>query len=387
MGGHEHRGPDVGRERAGAEEALRASEERFRLMVQTVQDHAIFLMDPEGKIASWNEGAERILGYSADEVLGRSGDLFFTEVDRRAGMFERELRTAAETGRASDENWGVRKGGRRFWASGATTALRDDAGGLRGFAKIFRDLTERRQAEEKVRESEERLRVALAAGEMGTWLYRIPQDEQVLDDSLRRLMGLPADDGVMTLDRFIAAIHPDDRRRVRAEFERCIREGCDVTLEFRVTWPDGSLHWLRDQGKVFTGPDGRPQFMAGAVMDITDRMRAEEALARDAYLLASLRDSVIVTDLDGVVTYWNDGATRLFGWTAEEMIGRPCADRYPEPVRSWVAEEIRKRAAGDDWIGEFEDWRKDGSRVWGRRPGRPGGGRRRPADRHPRPGL
>ena len=87
-------------------------------------------------------------------------------------------------------------------------------------------------------------------------------------------------------------------------------------------------------------------------------------LARDALLLANVHDAVVVTDLDGVVTYWNEGATRLFGWTAEEMVGRPYADRFPEPIRSWVAEEIRERAAGSEWSGEYEDYRKDGSRVW-----------------------
>jgi PAS domain S-box-containing protein len=271
---------------------LRASEERFRLMVQAVQDHAIFMMDPAGNVTSWNEGAQRILGYEAGEVLGRPGALFFTEEDRRAGAPERELRTAAATGRASDENWQVRKGGERFWASGATTALRDPAGGPRGFVKIFRDLTERRAAEEKVRESEERLRVALAAGEMGTWLWRIPQDEQVLDDGLRHLMGLGSGEEVRTLEGFLRAVHPADRDRVRAEFERCVREGGEIDTEFRVLRPGGAERWLKDQGKVFRGADGKPQFLAGACVDITARKQAEEELERRvAERTAELRES------------------------------------------------------------------------------------------------
>jgi PAS domain S-box-containing protein len=143
-------------ERVRAEGRLRESEERFRLMVQTVQDHAIFLMDQVGHVASWNEGAQRILGYAAEEILGQPGSLFFAEEDRRAGMFERELKTAAEAGRATDENWQVRKDGGRFWASGTTTALRDEAGKLRGFAKIFRDLTDRKRLEEELRDASRR---------------------------------------------------------------------------------------------------------------------------------------------------------------------------------------------------------------------------------------
>src|SRR5262249_28211855 len=98
--------------------------------------------------------------------------------------------------------------------------------------------------------------------------------------------------------------------------------------------------------------------------DITERKRAREVLARDALLLASVRDSVVVTDLDGIVTYWNEGATRLFGWTAEEMMGRRYADRFPEPTRAFIVDQIRSRAEGVEWSGEYEDYRKDGSRIW-----------------------
>ncbi len=266
-------------ERKRAEEALRLTEERFRLMVQTVQDYAVFLMDPEGNVASWNEGAQRILGYTTEEIMGKSGALLFTEEDRRNGLPEQELRTAAETGKATDENWLVSKRGLRFWASGATTALRDESGNLRGFVKIVRDLTERREAEERIRESEERLRVALWAGQMGTWRWRIPQDEQILDDSLRHLMGLSSGQDVLSMEEFLKAVHTEDSDRVRAEFERCRHEGAVLNIEFRVTWPDGSVRWLKDQGKTFRGPDG--PFMTGAAVDITDRKQMEDQL-RDA---------------------------------------------------------------------------------------------------------
>jgi PAS domain S-box-containing protein len=92
--------------------------------------------------------------------------------------------------------------------------------------------------------------------------------------------------------------------------------------------------------------------------------RAHEQQAHAALLLANVRDAVVVTDVAGVVTYWNDGATRLFGWTAAEMIGRPYADRYPEPDRAFIADGIRRRLAGEEWAGEYESRRKDGSRVW-----------------------
>jgi PAS domain S-box-containing protein len=108
--------------------------------------------------------------------------------------------------------------------------------------------------------------------------------------------------------------------------------------------------------------------MFGTLQDVTERRRAEEALHRDALVLANVSDSVIATDLEGTITFWNEGATRLFGWTTAEMVGRPYADRFPEPDRSWIAEQIRSRAAaagaGAEWVGEYYDRRKDGSRVW-----------------------
>jgi two-component system CheB/CheR fusion protein len=91
-------------------------------------------------------------------------------------------------------------------------------------------------------------------------------------------MGLRPEDVVKSLDDFLRAVHQDDRARVRAEFERCLREDSGFNVEFRVVWPDGSLHWLRDQGKVFNDGDGRPLFMTGACVDITERKRAEEEL-------------------------------------------------------------------------------------------------------------
>ena len=142
-------------ERRLAEDSARLSrqardeQERFRLVAENVQDFAIFLLDPDGRVVSWNTGAERILGYRADEVLGRTAELFFTPEDAADGRPGRELREAAETGRSSNDCWLVRKGGGRFWASGVTTALRN--GGVRGYVKILRDLTERRALEDELR--------------------------------------------------------------------------------------------------------------------------------------------------------------------------------------------------------------------------------------------
>src|SRR5829696_4032161 len=137
-------------ERKRAEEALRQNEERFRLLVEGVKDYAIFMLDPEDKVASWNEGAHRIKGYSQQEILGRHFSVFYPEEDLKGGKPERELEIAQEKGTYEEEGWRVRKDGSKFWASVLITALWDEAGGLRGFAKVTRDITERKVLEKEL---------------------------------------------------------------------------------------------------------------------------------------------------------------------------------------------------------------------------------------------
>ncbi|AQR74417.1 PAS domain-containing sensor histidine kinase [Sphingomonas sp. LM7] len=134
-------------ERRANEEALRSSEERFRLLVQSVTDYAIYMLDIDGHVASWNAGAERFKGYLADEIIGRHFSDFYGEEDRAAGLPARALEQARTQGRFEAEGWRVRKDGTRFWASVVIDPVHDPLGELIGFAKITRDLTERRQSQ------------------------------------------------------------------------------------------------------------------------------------------------------------------------------------------------------------------------------------------------
>ena len=138
-------------ERKRAQEELRGTEERFRLLVNGVKDYAIFMLDPMGRVVSWNTGAERIKGYCADEILGRHFSCFYPVEDIESGKPAMELESAAMNGRFEDEGWRIRKDGSRFWANVVISALRDESGNLRGFAKVSRDGTQRKRAEDKFR--------------------------------------------------------------------------------------------------------------------------------------------------------------------------------------------------------------------------------------------
>ena len=140
-----------------AQQALLEAERRFRILVQGVTDYAIYMLDPDGRVTNWNAGAQRIKGYAPNEIIGEHFSRFYTPEDLNAGVPKRALETARETGRYEAEGWRVRKDGTRFWASVVIDAIKDDEGKLIGFAKITRDMTEKREARLRLDESREQL--------------------------------------------------------------------------------------------------------------------------------------------------------------------------------------------------------------------------------------
>jgi PAS domain S-box-containing protein len=153
---------------------LQQSEEMFRLLVSGVKDYAIFMLDPEGNIVSWNAGAERIKGYRGDEIIGQHMSRFYPDEDKGKPAYELEV--AAEEGRFEDEGWRLRKDGSRFWANVIITTMRDEKGRIRGFSKVTRDLTERKLSEEMLRHAQDQLVHAQRMGAMAKMAGDIAKD-------------------------------------------------------------------------------------------------------------------------------------------------------------------------------------------------------------------
>ncbi len=156
-----------------AEEQLRQNAEVFQTLVSAVREYAIFMLDPEGNVATWNVGAQRIKGYAPSEIIGRHFSTFYSEEDIRDGKPARELAIASEQGSVEDEGWRVRKDGSRFWANVVITAVRDSHGELRGFAKVTRDITDRKRSEETQLALLEQREARLQAEESGP-MPRLP---------------------------------------------------------------------------------------------------------------------------------------------------------------------------------------------------------------------
>ena len=159
----------------------RVAELRHRLLIEGVTDYAIFSLNPEGRITSWNAGAERIKGYTAGEIIGQNFSRFYTEEDRRDGLPQKVLQTALDTGHFTGEGWRVRKDGSRFWASVVVTALRDEEGNLYGFSKVTRDITERKELLEKIQRHTEELELRIAErdqsnAELEAFAYSVSHD-------------------------------------------------------------------------------------------------------------------------------------------------------------------------------------------------------------------
>ena len=177
-----------GIERKRAEESLRRSEERFRLLVEGVQDYAIFMLDPAGRVVTWNEGAERIKGYRAEEILGQQVSRFYEKTDIELGKPEQELKEAEAKGRSTVEGWRVRKDGPPYWAEVTTTSIREKEGRLVGFAKIIRDLTERKRFERELQHERDRLRLLLDLNNRIASNLDLHQLFQALLEELKQIM-------------------------------------------------------------------------------------------------------------------------------------------------------------------------------------------------------
>lgn len=259
------------------EKSLRAGEEHFRLMVDGVADHAIFMLDATGHVMSWNPGAELFKGYRSEEILGQHFSVFYPPEEIAAGRPARELLIAAAEGRIEDEGWRVRRDGTRFWANVVITEIRNPDGTLRGFSKITRDLTERRATDLALRVAEERLRCSFDEAQIGMQIMDLDGRYVRVNDAFCALVGYTHEQLAGLSQGNIT--HPDDIAAGTAELNHLL-EG-DATprkREQRYLQAGGGAVWAAVYVTLIRDVDGRPLHFIAQVQDITERRRYESQL-------------------------------------------------------------------------------------------------------------
>ncbi|MDB6007683.1 MAG: multi-sensor hybrid histidine kinase [Prosthecobacter sp.] len=321
--------------RKRAEAALQASQSRLRNLIDGMGP-AVFagLLTPQGILVEVNQSALTAGGLKAEDVLGRPFDQtpwWSHSPEAQQHLREAIARAAlGESSRYDVRTQGV--GDQIIDLDFSLQPLRDETGEVVFLIPSASVITERTEAQAALRIREEQLRAALLASGTGTFRWDIHTNELDWDEALDALFGLPPGQTVRSLQTFIAAVHPADRSGVIARCERCEKEGADFDMEFRVLWPDGSLHWLDDKGKTSFDTAGKPLYMTGACVDITARKEATEALRSSEEKFRQLADNINdvfwITSPDFQVIHYISQAY-------EEIWGRSPASLHANP-HQWV---------------------------------------------------
>ena len=342
---------DFGEAPRQTQEILRESEERFRLLVEGVKDYAIFMLDAEGRVTTWNSGAQRIKGYEAEEIIGEHFSIFHTYEDVERGHPDEVLCLAAADGQYEEEGLRVRKDGSTFWANVVITALKDEEGNLRGFAKVTRDITARKEAEERerllAREQAARERATDILESISDAFFAVDHEWRFtyVNSKAEELWGRSREEllGTNIWEEFPQAEGSESYRQIK----RAMEEG--VTTEFEALSP---VLGIQVAGRAYPSQEGLSVYF----QDVTERKRAEEEIRRSEERYRSFveqstegiwrfeLEEPISTDMPeaeqvdhfyrhAYLAECNDVMARMYGFTrAEEIVGARLEDFLPRSV-------------------------------------------------------
>jgi PAS domain S-box-containing protein len=321
-------------------------DEQFRLLVNSVTDCAIFLLDSAGRVMSWNAGAERIKGYVAAEILGRHFSLFYPVEERAAGQADAALQRAAREERYQQEGWRLRKDGTRFWADVVITALRGPLGELRGFAKVTRDMT----ARQRERENEAMLAAMFERTPAGIAMADLTGRYVRGNPVFLRMLGYTMEE---LADKTIGDLtHPDDVEETWDMFHDVVQgERNQLDYERRMLRRNGQVIWVRNTLARLPDADGRLRSIMTMVEDITERQRAYEGLRdSEARLQAFTNHSpamMFLKDRDSRYRFVNDQFLQRFGFRREQVVGHGDAQIFNrQEAEAFAATDAQVLARG-----------------------------------------
>jgi PAS domain S-box-containing protein len=350
------------RELLSANEKIRSSEAYLRLMVSGVKDYAIFMLDPNGLVASWNLGAQRLKGWNEEEIVGQHFSRFYSQEEIAANLPQRELQIAKSAGQFASEGWRLRKDGSHFWANVLITPVRGSDGLLVGFSKITRDTTEQRRIEQAMKDEEARLAAVIGSAMDAV----ITVDEQQLitlfNPAAERMFGYGAEAVMGTsLEQLIPT-------RFRGSHGSHIRGFAQTNATRRKMGALTPIYGLRSNGEEFpieasisqANVSGQKVFSV-ILRDVSERNRSEEVLRQHASLLDVA--PVLVRDMDDRIVFWSAGLTKLYNFSRMEAEGRISHEvlqtQFPEPL-----EQIKHTLHSSGiWEGELHHRDRDGNKV------------------------
>ena len=321
-------------ERQRAEQALRESEQRFRMITEAAPI-MVWMSGTDKLCYYFNRGWLDFVGRTLEEELGNGWAENVHPDD-----FERCLQIYVESfdaRRPFEMEYRLRHhNGQYRWILDHAVPRYAPGGTFEGYVGGCLDIDDQKEAAEKVRiaadtlrESEERLRLAQQVGTIGTFEWNVQTNVNRWTPELETIYGLQPGEFAGTQEAWEQMLHPEDKAAAIKQVEVGFQTGAPVQAEWRAIWPDGSIHWILGRWQVFRDDSGEPTRMTGINIDITSRKEAEQALRRLAAIVESSDDAIVGKDLNGIVTSWNLGAERMFGYSAEEMVGRPITTIIP----------------------------------------------------------
>ena len=318
-----------------------SEQQRFQLLVNSITDYAIYMLDRTGRVSTWNPGAERFKGYTADEIIGQNFSIFFTPEDREAGLPQRALEIALAEGRFEAEGWRVRKDGSRFWANAILDPILDAQGNHIGFAKITRDITAKREQEKALRDSEERFRM-LVQGVRDYAIYMLDPEGRVTNwnSGAQNIKGYTADEIVG--EHFSRFYTEEDRARGEPQFalETALREGTYEREAWRVR-KDGSPFWASVVLDPIYDESGKHIGFAKITRDITERKKAQEQLEETRAALVQSQKLQALGELTGGIAHDFNNLMTVIAGSADFLLRK---SDLPDSKRRQYLEAIAETA-------------------------------------------